>query len=374
MRGNMSESAQLGKSVTPPEGAAVLAGDPLPGITAQGFADELGEDLSDHRLAEAISLAWAKVGNLMHLVEEDDALGSELDEWLDLERELCREALARDGATLREGLSLTELIAPFMRRNGYRDACGWWVSDEENAIPDVAGGICPECGAGLKGFVEGSSMGSRCPKCGWSVVTTFAPPIMEDERGYTIVLVPGGAASGEALRAVSRIAMCNFVEARRLIAGAPIELFTGFAAEVLTHKNNLEAAGVPIEVHPNFPYDEDGRLANEVRLNGLLLAKFPELKGKFEDYTSWQDGMETGCFLTYEDLLLPLTRQALDKRDEALLTRLGAFIEQLMTSGDDYAINVATVGLIEGLKAYGNQLVRSFLGPISLKEFDALIY
>lgn len=84
--------------------------------------------------------------------------------------------------------------------------------------------------------------------------------------------------------------------------------------------------------------------------------------------------METGCFLTYEDLLLPLTRQALDKRDEALLTRLGAFIEQLMTSGDDYAINVATVGLIEGLKAYGNQLVRSFLGPISLKEFDTLIY
>jgi hypothetical protein len=84
--------------------------------------------------------------------------------------------------------------------------------------------------------------------------------------------------------------------------------------------------------------------------------------------------METGCFLTYEDLLLPLARQALDKRDEALLTRLGAFIEQLMTSGDDYAINVATVGLIEGLKAYGNQLVRSFLGPISLKEFDTLIY
>lgn len=84
--------------------------------------------------------------------------------------------------------------------------------------------------------------------------------------------------------------------------------------------------------------------------------------------------METGCFVTYEDLLLPLARQALDGRDEALLARLGAFIEQLMTSGDDYAINVATVGLIEGLMAYGNQLVRSFLGPISLKEFDALIY
>ena len=370
----MNESSQLGKSVVPPEDAVVFFGDPLPGVTTSAFSDKLSEGLSDHDLAEAIALTCNKVGHLLHLVEEDEDSGNELDEWLGLERELCQEALARDGATLREGLSLTELIAPFMRRNGYRDACGWWVSDEENAIPDVAGGICPECGAGLKGFVEGSSMGSRCPKCGWSVVTTYIPPIQEDGHEYTIVLVAGGAATREAIRAVSRIAMCNFVEARRLIAGAPIELFTGFAAEVLTHKNNLEAAGVPIEVHPNFPYDEDGRLANEVRLNGLLLATFPELKGKFEDYTSWQDGMETGCFLTYEDLLLPLARQALDGRDEALLARLGAFIEQLMTSGDDYAINVATVGLIEGLKAHGNQLVRSFLGPISLKEFDTLIY
>ena len=286
MRGNMSESAQPGKSVAPPEGAAVLAGDPLPGITVQGFAYELGGDLSDHELAEAIALAWAKAGSLMHLVEEDEALGNELDEWLDLERELCQEALARDGATLREGLSLTELIAPFMRRNGYRDACGWWMSDEENVIPDVADEICPECGVRLKGFVEGSSMGSRCPKCGWSVVTTYIPPIQEDEQEYTIVLVAGGTATREAVRAVSRIAMCNFVTARRLIAGAPIELFTGCATEVLTHKNNLEAAGVPIEVHPNFPYDEDGRLANEVRLNELLLAEFPELKAKFEDYIS----------------------------------------------------------------------------------------
>ena len=374
MRGNMSESAQLGKSVTPPEGAAVLAGDPLPGITAQGFADELGEDLSDHRLAEAISLAWAKVGNLMHLVEEDDALGSELDEWLDLERELCQEALARDGATLREGLSLTELIAPFMRRNGHRDACGWWVSDEENAIPDVAGGICPECGAGLKGFVESSSMGSRCPKCGWSVVTTYTPPILEDERKYTIFIMPGGNPTKEALRAVSHIAMCNYIAARKLMANAPTALFSGHATEVLAHKNELEGAGVPIDVRPNLPYDKDGQLANEVRLNRLLLAEFPELKEKFEEYTSWQDGMETGCFLTYEDLLLPIARHALDENDEAFLDRLGALIERLMTSGDDYAINVATVGLIEGLKAYGNTIIRDYLGPVSLDEFDTLAY
>lgn len=45
-----------------------------------------------------------------------------------------------------------------------------------------------------------------------------------------------------------------------------------------------------------------------------------------------------------------------------------------MTSGDDYAVNVATVGLIKGLRAYGNPLIRSFLGPVSLEEFDTLVY
>lgn len=53
---------------------------------------------------------------------------------------------------------------------------------------------------------------------------------------------------------------------------------------------------------------------------------------------------------------------------------MGDFIEELMTSNDEHAVNVATVGLIEGLKAYGNPLIRSFLGPVSLEEFDTMAY
>ena len=370
----MNESSQLGKSVVPPESAAVLFGDPLPGVTASSFSDKLGEGLSDHDLAEAIALTCNKVGHLFHLVEEDEDSGNEFDEWLGLERELCREVLARDGVAPGEGPGLMGRIAPFMERNGYRDACGWWVRDEGGADQDVAGGICPECGSDLESLVEGSSMGSRCPACGWSVVTTFALPILEDEREYTIILMPGGAPTREALKAISRIAMRNYVTAKHLMEGAPATLFSGRAAEVLERKNELEDAGVLIEVRPDFPYDRDGKLKDAVRLNKLLLETFPELAEQFKEHTSWQDGMETGCFVTYEDLLLPLARHALDDHDETLLTRLGVFIEQLMTSGDAYAVNLATVGLIEGLKAYGNSPIRSFLGPVSLKEFDTMVY
>ena len=235
-----------------PMGAAVQVGDPLPGVTAHDVAERLGDSPSDASLAEAIAAACAKAGHLMHLVGEDDGLAGELDEWLGLEERLWRMALdtlARDGVAPGKGPGMMRVVAPFMERNGYVDACGWWVH---------AGGDC-----------------------------------------------------------------------------------------------------------------ENGKSA---QLNGILLEVFPELKEQFAEYVSWQDGMETGCFLTYEDLLLPLARRALDERDEPSLTRLGDFIEQLMTSGDGYAVNVATVGLIEGLKAFGNPLIRSFLGPVSLGEFDTMIY
>lgn len=113
---------------------------------------------------------------------------------------------------------------------------------------------------------------------------------------------------------------------------------------------------------------------NAARLNKLLLEAFPELAEKFEDYTSWQDGMKTGCFLTYEDLLLPVAREALDAKDDEKLARIGSFIERLMTLGDDYAANVATVGLLEGLKAEGNDTIRQYLGKVSLAEYDSMAY
>lgn len=113
---------------------------------------------------------------------------------------------------------------------------------------------------------------------------------------------------------------------------------------------------------------------NEAELNSLLLESFPEIKNDFDDYVSWQDAMDTGCFLTFEDLLLPVARRALKAGDSNMLERIGAFTETLMGSGDEYAVNVATVAILEGLKAEGDPRVRSHLGAISLAEYDGLTY
>lgn len=113
---------------------------------------------------------------------------------------------------------------------------------------------------------------------------------------------------------------------------------------------------------------------DSTQLNQELLEAFPELTPEFQEYTSWQDGIETGSFLTYEDLFLPLVKKALETQDETMLVRAGIFIERLMTLDDDYAKNVATVGVIEGLRANKDDSIRRFLGESSLIEYDSMDY
>ncbi len=220
------------------------------------------EDFSDHKLAEAIALTWSKAGHLMHLAEEDEVFAGEFEEWFDLEKNLCQRAieiLASEGHDVDRAHGLFGVIAPFMERNGYRDACGWWVRvDEYESLPE-AHGICPACGAELEGFIEGSCMGQRCPTCGRAVVATYLPPIQLVEREYAITLLPGCPPTKDSLKAVSRLMMCNYLAARRMIQGAPTTLYSGRASEILEHKRALEEAGVSIAITPDFPYDAEGQ-------------------------------------------------------------------------------------------------------------------
>lgn len=118
---------------------------------------------------------------------------------------------------------------------------------------------CPNCESKLEDFVEGLNMGQRCPNCGWSLVTTFIPSVLDDEEEYTISLLEGNAASLDVLRAVTQLAGCNFITAKRMLTEAPVDLYTGQASDVLTQKNTLENAGVLFDITPAFPYSSDGQ-------------------------------------------------------------------------------------------------------------------
>ena len=110
-------------------------------------------------------------------------------------------------------------------------------------------------------------------------------------------------------------------------------------------------------------------------MNESLLSTFPELKANFEDYTSWQEGIETGAFLTYEDVFLPSIVAAIDQNNAKYLERVAPFLEEHLTQCGEYSSNVICVGVLEGLKAKcDHDKVRSFLLDSSREQFDQLIY
>ena len=114
---------------------------------------------------------------------------------------------------------------------------------------------------------------------------------------------------------------------------------------------------------------------NERKMNEMLLSAFPELKEEFEEYTSWQDGIDTGAFLTYEDIFRPHIEKAIEENNADFIERASVFVEDLYLSNDEYAINIVSVGILEGLKANcDNTVVHAFLKPATQKEFDELMY
>lgn len=89
---------------------------------------------------------------------------------------------------------------------------------------------------------------------------------------------------------------------------------------------------------------------NEKDLNTYLMDAFPEIKDELLAYMQEDgDGLDTGCFLTHEDVLHPFISDALKTNDGAVLTRVGTYIDALLDMNDEYAENVATVALIEWL-------------------------
>lgn len=93
----------------------------------------------------------------------------------------------------------------------------------------------------------------------------------------------------------------------------------------------------------------------EFELNQLLLNAFPELKERFEEETSWQDGLNTGCFITFEDVFMPFFETVIKTNDEKMKNRIAKFIEALSNIEDDYVQNVLYIAILENISSYINK-------------------
>lgn len=108
-------------------------------------------------------------------------------------------------------------------------------------------------------------------------------------------------------------------------------------------------------------------------LNEILLSEFPEIKTELDDYISWQDGMDTGSFLVFEDVFMIYVYSQLEKNNQDLLKRFIEFIEKIYVLHDDYATNVITVGVLENVKCSTfSDMVYNALLPETKKEYEEI--
>ena len=106
-------------------------------------------------------------------------------------------------------------------------------------------------------------------------------------------------------------------------------------------------------------------------LNENLLLNFPELKGKFEDETSWQEGIETGSFVVFEDVFMPFVKDTIKNNIKDIINRIFDYIEKLSLSNDEYVQNVLCVAILENVASFEDkQIYIKYFKNNTLKIFE----
>lgn len=113
---------------------------------------------------------------------------------------------------------------------------------------------CPQCASPTEQIREGRVSGTRCPKCGWSVVTTETDAIDRDATLYEVRIIHSDYHNEAQVKTVARMLGVNFLQARRLLHEKDPLVFQGRAREVLRIKADMEKMHIPYSILPSFDW------------------------------------------------------------------------------------------------------------------------
>jgi len=84
-------------------------------------------------------------------------------------------------------------------------------------------------------------------------------------------------------------------------------------------------------------------------LNKMLVNKFPELKEKYIDEVSWQEGDDTGAHTVYGNVLTPYLVDCISKDNRQEFQAIFDFLENLLEIEDSYIDEVVYFSVLESI-------------------------
>lgn len=87
-------------------------------------------------------------------------------------------------------------------------------------------------------------------------------------------------------------------------------------------------------------------------LNEMLLKAFPEIEDRFKEETSWQDGLDTGSTVVFEDVFMHFAFDAAVSGDNDFIDRAGEFLKLCMSLNDSYVTNTILVAVLENIESH----------------------
>jgi DNA-directed RNA polymerase subunit RPC12/RpoP len=113
---------------------------------------------------------------------------------------------------------------------------------------------CPKCGSEMINIIEERTIGTRCPQCGWSVVTTYTHPIDQDVGRYEIEIKKMDHPSENQIKVISNLSGINFLRARKKIKEGGLVFFQITARQTASIKKMLIDAGLSPIIKPEFKW------------------------------------------------------------------------------------------------------------------------
>jgi len=113
--------------------------------------------------------------------------------------------------------------------------------------------LCPICGGLTEKINEGRTIGTRCTQCGWSVVSTYTPPIDEDSTLYEVRVKKSNHPDGNQIKTIASLGGINFLQARKQIIEGEF-IFRGKARQILSVRERLGNVNLSFEINPVFKW------------------------------------------------------------------------------------------------------------------------